>query len=48
MKGNTIIFLMVVVRFGPHRHGRLSWHDGRIPEEEIWVKIRVVEHLRWA
>ncbi len=22
-----------------HRHGRLTWHEGRLPEDEIWVKI---------
>lgn len=22
-----------------NRHGRLSWHEGRIPSEEIWLKI---------
>ena len=38
MKGNIKTFLIVVIVL--HRHGRLSWHDGRIPEdEEIWVKI---------
>jgi FAD/FMN-containing dehydrogenase len=22
-----------------HRHGRLSWHQGRLPEDEIWIKV---------
>ena len=22
-----------------HRHGRLCWHDRRLPQDEIWLKI---------
>ena len=22
-----------------HRHNRLTWHDGKIPENEIWIKL---------
>jgi hypothetical protein len=32
---NSIFLLSLVM----HRHGRLTWHEGRLPEDEIWVKL---------
>lgn len=39
MKGICCNSIRWTLQVRHSRHGRLCWHEGRIPENEIWLKI---------